>query len=104
MATQGNGLLDGTELAALTFPSQPGPSTTQSQMSTTGVQGPQHIATIQALPSEVPGSWGCERWPLAPQRRPHSLRPLGPQGAQDASGRPVQWTVRAALPPTPAAS
>lgn len=49
----------------------------------------------------VPGSWGCGRWPLAPQRRPHSLRPLGPQGAQGAPGRSVPWTFRAALPPNP---
>lgn len=50
-------------------------------MSTMGVQGPQHIATIQALPSEVPGSWGCGRWPLAPTKGGHT--PSGPWGRRE---------------------
>lgn len=79
-ATQGNGLLDGTELAALcAAPSQPGPSTTESDVHYIGHGALQHIATIQALPSGVPGS--CSSLVASCSQRPHSLQAHGASGS-----------------------
>lgn len=56
----------------------PGPSTTQSQMSTIGVQGPQHGRPLQALPSEGPRQLGL--WAVASAPTKEATSPLRPWG------------------------